>query len=282
MSYARVLSPEEAYRRICQSFDIYFLPSLVESAVKGSNPFNRMNVYIGRVRLGQFNNKTYGDTIAEEMEEVERLKAIAEDEARKVKSLSEITGDVVEGDDKQLVNPESYKFWGFGFKPEEYEFLDNKYVEWTSSHECNSKAQESVFQKICMVELSILKANQEGEKITDLMKQFNDLLKTGNLQPKQNSADAFVETNTLGTLIKKWETDDPIPEPDDKWRDVDGIKKYFSVWFLGHLCKMLGIDNKYSREWKNLYENEVAKFTVTPSVYEDDDTGGYSFDDVFG
>ena len=32
-----------------------------------------------------------------------------------------------------------------------------------------------------------------------------------------------------------------MPEPDEAWQDVDGIRRYINVWFLGHLCKMMGI-----------------------------------------
>ena len=73
---------------------------------------------------------------------------------------------------------------------------------------------------------------------------------------------------TFGTLIKKWENEEPIPEPDPEWADVDGIGKYIRIWFLGHLCKMLGIENEFSKE----YEAEMAKFRVElpEDVFEDD------------
>lgn len=59
----------------------------------------------------------------------------------------------------------------------------------------------------------------------------------------------------------------PIPEPDPELQDVDGIKKYITVWFFGHLCKMLGLNNSYSR----LYTDEIEKLRVDRPEDEFDD-----------
>ena len=86
----------------------------------------------------------------------------------------------------------------------------------------------------------------------------------------------MAEQNTFGTLIRKWENEKPIPEPDEEWKDVDGIVRYITVYFLGHLCKMMGIKNSYPR----MYEAEMAKYKVEKPEYEDDDEA--LFDAVFG
>ena len=98
---------------------------------------------------------------------------------------------------------------------------------------------------------------------------MNDLMDSAKIKPKQKSDSALVDQNTFGTLIQKWENEEPIPEPKEEWKDVDGIKKYISVWFHGHLSKMFGLDNDNARE----YEEEIAKYSVEPPRYkgEDDD-----------
>ena len=48
---------------------------------------------------------------------------------------------------------------------------------------------------------------------------------------------------------------------------MDGIIKYITVWFLGHLCKMLKIKNKYA----TLYEEEMARLRVDRPEYEGED-----------
>ena len=179
-------------------------------------------------------------------------------------------------DIEQEISQKTLAFWGMGFAPDDYVYLNNKYDDWTSRHECKTKAQESIFQKICLMELQILKAAQKGDKIDGLMKSFNDLLGSANIKPVQNKDNSLADQNTFGTLIQKWENEKPIPEADPEWADVDGIKRYISTWFLGHLCKMLRIKNSYS----DLYDEKIAKYTVEKPVYEED--AEMSFDDIFG
>ena len=76
------------------------------------------------------------------------------------------------------------------------------------------------------------------------MDTFQSLLGSANLKPVQNNDNALADSQSFGTLIKKFEEEKPIPEPDPEWKDVDGIVKYITVYFLGHLCKMIGIKNK--------------------------------------
>ena len=58
---------------------------------------------------------------------------------------------------------------------------------------------------------------------------------------------------------------------------MDGIVRYISIWFLGHLCKMLGIKNTYCK----LYEDEMARLKVERLESEDEDDEG-AFNDIFG
>ena len=154
--------------------------------------------------------------------------------------------------------------------------LQYQYNDWTARHECKTKAQEELFKNICITQLQIQKATQNGDKIEQLMNAYQNLLGSANIKPNQTNENALADQNTFGTLIQKWETEKPIPEPDPEWKDVDGILKYISTWFLGHLCKMMGVKNSYSK----LYENEMKKYKVEKPQYENDDEA--LFDNVFG
>lgn len=258
------MTPQEACRRICMLYDVYYADEIVDIMLKNSKPKKRMSYYISRTALTGYSNKTYGNTIFEEKKKEEEETITAKETTL-----------------ERYVKEQDIKFWGFGFTPEEIDFLNNKYNEWTSSHECNSYSQKTIFKQISMIELLILKGMKNGESVTALQKQLNEFMNSGKLQPKQNNDSALVETNTFGTLIQKWEKEKPISKPDPEWEDVDKIKHYLTVWFLGHLCKMIGIDNKYSRQWKQIYEDEVEKFTVSPPTYFDTDGEAPSFDEVF-
>ena len=83
-------------------------------------------------------------------------------------------------------------------------------------------------------------------------------------QKKQDEAiDTAFDSNPFGVGIRLYENSKPIPEPDPELQDVDGIIKYISIWFLGHLCKMLGIKNTYCK----LYEQELEKMRKNDKIY---------------
>lgn len=159
--------------------------------------------------------------------------------------------------------------WGRGFEVNDYIFLENQYDTLINSYECDSYAQEMLFQEIAHQRLAIQKNREEGKPTEKELKTLQDLLGSSNIKPVQETGANAVEQATFGTLIKKYENEHPIPEPDPIWKDVDGIKKYISIWFLGHLCRMMGINNDYSK----MYDEEIAKYSVEEPKYEDDDEG---------
>lgn len=255
-------SEEKAFQRVCMKYDIYYCKDLVDLALSGSKPKQRMSYYVNKSTNADYANKTYDDTIKEEQAENNTISTFNDLFDRSRHSVTE----------------ESVKFWGFGFSPEDYEYLDNKYVEWTTSYPVQAKAMESIFQKICMMELQILKGIQNNEKIDALYNQLNNFMNSAGIQPKQNSENTLSDTASFGVLIKQWEDNDPIPEPDPKYKDVDGIRRYISVWFLGHLSKMFGFKNS----WSDLYENEIKKYTVSDVEYFDEEVNNVSYEDIFG
>ena len=162
--------------------------------------------------------------------------------------------------------------WGKGLPQEDYESLEDEFQDWIAKYECDSKAMETLIKQICFQQIDINKRRASGEKVDQQLKTLQDLLGSSNLKPVQESGINSNDQITFGTLLKKWENEEPVPEPDPEWKDVDGIGKYIRVWFLGHLCKIMGITNEYSKE----YEDEMEKLRVyAPEVQplEDMDEG---------
>lgn len=248
---------DAAIRRVCMKFDIYFNQSLANASRKITKDRSRIHTYVSRANLVQYKDKSYDTTIDEEQPDV-------------IETLE----DIKEKDLK--VTQKIIKFWGLGFEQEDYVYLQDQYVDWTTRHECKTKAQEEVFKRLCFKQLEILKATRNGESTKDLDKTYQDLLDTANLKPKQTNSDALAEDRTFGQLIKIWENENPIPEPSEEFKDVDKIGRYISVFFLGHLAKMVGIKNKYAR----MYEEEMSKYTVVKPEYEEDTEA--LFDAIFG
>lgn len=158
-------------------------------------------------------------------------------------------------------------------------FLETEYEDWISRYECNTKAQEEAFQRLCWKKLEIRKATQEGKPTRDLDKTYQDWLGTANIQPKQTSMDALVDAQTLGTLLQKYEETRPLPEVDPELQDVDKLGFLIDTFFRGHSCKLLGIKNAFS----DLYEKVMGKYTVKPPEYDGDEADSEDvFKKIFG
>ena len=253
---------EKAMDRMCSIFDWYYQDMAVSATRKISADRSRIGAYPSKMALPQTKDKgtTYLDTIKDR--ESQTIDSMEDLEERKDINITKKT----------------IKFFGVGFLPEEYPFLQEQYNDWTARHECKTKAQEELFKNLCIAQLNIQKASQGkiSMKVDSAMDAFQKLLDSANLKPKQTNDNALADQNTFGTLIQKWEVEKPIPEPEAEWKDVDGIIKYISIWFLGHLCKMMGIKNSYSK----LYEDEMLKYRVQKPQYEEDDE--ILFDNLFG
>lgn len=252
---------EKSIEHMCRLFDWFFHEEPLSASKQISEDRSRINDYVNKLNLQQTVRKgtTYLDSVKISSEEVNENIIETIDDAKESK-----------------VKLKSVKFFGTGFEDDDYEFLENEYLDWTTRHECNTKAQEEIFKQICYEQLDILKAKRKGLPTKDLTKTLQDLLDSANLKPKQTKDNTLAEQNTFGTLIRKWENEKPIPEPDEEWKDVDSIAKYITIYFLGHLCKMMGIKNSYAR----MYDEEMSRYKVDKPEYEDDDEA--LFDAVFG
>lgn len=155
------------------------------------------------------------------------------------------------------------KRFGQGYSDADYMFLEDEYQDWVTRYECNTKAQEKIFQRLSFKAWEIDKATRSGLSTKDLDKTYQELLSSINILPKQNSSSGISDTLTFGQLIEKWENDDPIPEPDPELADVDGIGKKLRVFFSGHLSRVLGFDNGYSKE----YDEYMDQYTVKKPEY---------------
>jgi hypothetical protein len=255
----KIGNDEDAVRRLCMKFDIYYNPAIVQMMRDGARPNKHFSFYVQKTSLQQYASKTYDDTIDEE--------AASEKNVVKYHDLAE-----------SGVLDETVKFWGFGFSAEDYEYLDGRYVAWSTSYNINSEAMSSIFRNICVMELQILKGIQEGEKVDSLYKQLNDYMNAAGIQPKQSSENTLSDSACFGTLIKKWEDEQPIPDPKPEWVDCDNIIKYISVWFFGHLCKMFGFKN----QWADIYDQELQKYSANRPDLTQADISQVSYEDIFG
>lgn len=272
-----VLHPEQrAIERICMMLNVYYSDSVFDGALKKTGYSNDdtsiISSYMKQVNMNQYCKKNYDITINEKSEQVNSI--ITDKEIKE--SIAGVYA--IDDIDTQMKIEKAKKFFGNGFSPDDYVFLQDQYEDWTTRHECQTKSQEEMFKHICYTQLDIKKAKQKGLDTKDLDATFLRQLEAAKLQPKQNKGDTTSETQTFGTLIDKWETTRPIPEIDEDLRDVDKIGIYIDVFFRGHLAKMMGLKNGISKR----YEQYMKKYTVSRPEYDDDEDGEALFDAIFG
>lgn len=256
----------EAMRRLCMKFDVYWSRDLFDMATNRVSTNSFVLAYLSKANTLKFLGKTYDDTIREEATEKSAAEKIAYEFPH-----DKIIVNNEDKDERESAVPDPIReFWGDGLDASFYLELERRFKYW-----CGDKKREemdisecAVIRQICMLEVTISRDTAAGKSIDKSINALNTLLGSANLKPvqKQQSegSDANMEATPFGMWIRKIENTRPIPEVDPELEDVDGVVKYITVWFFGHLCKMLKIDNRYSQ----LYEAELAKFRVDEPEYE--------------
>lgn len=171
----------------------------------------------------------------------------------------------IEIDSEFEITPEIIIFWGSGFEKDEYHFLNDEFFQYTSAYECDSPAMEKLLQQAAYESLEIRKKREARQPVDKNLKNLQDLLGSANVKPNQETGANATDQTTFGTLIKKWENEKPIPDPLPEWKEKD-IIHYVKVWFLGHLSKMVGLNNPFDKE----YQKEIEKYTIQSPIDEDE------------
>lgn len=170
------------------------------------------------------------------------------------------------------------KRFGTSYSNEDLMFLENEYQDWVTRYECNTKAQETIFERLAFKKWEINKATKAGQNTKDLDRTYTELLSSINILPRQNSDNALMGSLSFGQMIEQWEEHDPVYDPEPEFADCDGIGKYLRVWFKGHLARALGLDNGYSKE----YDEYIKQYTVTKSEYDEDGKSEAIYQTLFG
>lgn len=261
------LNPEKkAVQRVCMLFDIYYRDDVFYSGMKKINVdkvnISPMGAYMKTIQLNQYNKykETYENTIYE-----------AEQERFAMSAISDMSKEIT-------VDQKTVDFFGKGFSDEDYKYLQEQYDDWTTRHECETKAQEEVFKDICFNRLQNLKALRMGEDTKDITASFQRMLDAGKLQPKQNVGDTMSDAQTFGTLIDKWENTRPIPEVEEELKDVDKIGLLIHTFYTGHMAKVLNLPSSLTA----LYDKFMEKYTVEKQEYNNNSDNEALFNSIFG
>ena len=262
-----------AMRQLCRKLDLYWNDKIYDTIENQTTNRTIVAIYIQKLNGFKKAGKSYDDTLAEEG----CLWVFPSDYETAVTAQQE---NQQEGEDDDIP-AEVVAFWGSGYTADMYKELEQKRRFYMSSFPEESEDNvglTSIIRQICALELDINRDRAAGKDVSKSVTTHNTLLGGLGLKPNQRdeSLEAAMEKTPMGVWIDRFENKRPIPEPDPDFVDVDGIIRYITIWFLGHLCKMLGIRNSYCK----LYEEEIAKLRVEHTEYEEDDDETL-FNDIF-
>lgn len=261
---AQCNNAKNAVRQMCRKLDLYWSESVYEMVSRKSTTRSMMTQYIAKINTVSYAGKSYDDTLSEE--------GVLWNFNQDMEDNSDCDSSVAAQEEALETPEEIIVFWGSGYSDEMYRELEQRRQYWMSKFPDGTQLDvgtEALIRQICSLELDINRDRIAGKSVDKSVNALNNLLGSANLKPTQQKVDSdSVHENTpFGVWIRRWETQRPVPDPDPELEDVDGIIRYISIWFLGHLCKMLGIENTYCR----LYEEEIAKMRVNRPEYEDED-----------
>lgn len=254
---------EESFRKALRIANIPFLRKLYTSSIEtyadSTNGISRTSPfqqYMATIQsLPQYKDSTWEDSDME-IGEVEEEKEVKLSKEKKKAAL---------------------RRFGSGYTDGAYAFLQNEYEDWVARYTIESKAQEELLVEICKVKLKLHDADISGEDTKDLIKSYQDLMASLNVRPDKKDAKSLTESKSFGQLIEMWEEEQPIPEPSEEFKDVDGIMNYLKVWF-GWIAKAVGLRNVYTDE----YEKIVAQYGVNKNKETEDVASEEIYNSIFG
>lgn len=257
-----------AVRQVCRKLDLYWSESVYENVERKATTRTVMTNYITKINSSTFLGKCYDNTLSEEG----TLWAFGVQSRTDDTNIAvAASAEAVENEGEYEVSDEVRAFWGSGYTPKMYQELEERRSYWMSRLPQDTKLDigtETLIKQACNLEIDINRARAEGKSIDKLVNALGNVLGGANLKPvqKKDDLDASITNTPMGVWLYRYENLRPLPKVDEDLRDVNGIKKYIFTW-MGHLCKMLGVKNGYTR----LYEEEINRLRVERPEYDEED-----------
>lgn len=257
-----------AVRQMCRKLDLYWSETIYKYAVSKDTGRTLFSSYLSRVNSINYAGKSYDDTLIEEGKLWEF--STADSETTIPQPVCTMVANV---NPEVEITDEIVSFWGTGYTPEMYAALEQRLAYWkkelaSEGVDLNLGAK-TIIRQICSIELDINRDRAEGKPVDKLVNTLNTLLGSANLKPTQRKDAALEEelsATPLGVWLWRYENKRPLPEIDESLKDVNHIKKYIFTW-MGHLCKMVGVKNGYTK----LYEEEIERLRVELPEYGEDE-----------
>ena len=149
--------------------------------------------------------------------------------------------------------------WGY-HEVEEYQFLEYRYEYYTDGMGELTPSQETLYRRLCLVELEIRKKDEEGLSTKEEQKQLIQLMKTLEIDDFKNSRDLSMVEKTIEAQIAYMEEEEPAFHYKDleKYKDFMGIGAYWEDHIKRPLYNLLLGSKEYTLKDTR---DEIAEYT---------------------
>ncbi len=286
--FNRYENKRKAVRRMCMKFDLYYSDAMFDMAEKLAGDRSIIRAYLSKININRFLDYSFDNTLSDEMKADEDAK---EEAARILRERKELENRQAQLDsesamiDKHLENvdaeaealsqvPDDIKrFWGPGYEASMYWELEDRLNFWKSQYPEGYKfdvGELALLRQICGLEIDSNHDRAAGRPSDKSANMLNTLIGSLKLKPvqKKDEVDAEIDGTPLGVYIQMWEQRKPLPEIDEKYKDINGNIKNIYTWFYGAASKMVGLKNAYCR----MFEDALEKWRVQrPDIDQVDD-----------
>ena len=262
---------KDTIRQVCRKLDVYWNEDLYKLCIENRNSYPLIFQYIQRVAGIKYAGKSYDDSLSFEGT-LWRFDKHGANKTIPTESVFNDELEIVDYDDMPPIPDEWITFWGSGYSADMYCELEKRREYYYSKLSVSGNLDvgtEALIRQICNLEVSIAKDSAAGKSIDKSVNSLNNLIGSLNLKPAQKKNEELeteLANTPLGVWLQRYETKRPLPEIDEELKDSNKIKKYVFTW-MGHLGKMLGIKNSYTK----MYEDEINRLKVDKPEYDGDE-----------
>ena len=147
-------------------------------------------------------------------------------------------------DDEEELSDEHRKLitkWGENRRPNEYERLETLEKLYMEQYPSNTLQEQVIIRALCdfEVEKEKCRANGDYANYDKIDRRISAKMEELNVIPSKTKAYMEDDNMVVGYLINMVETDRPVPEVADEFKDVDEIEKMIERYYLSPIRKVM-------------------------------------------
>lgn len=231
-------SEDKALYRLCMLLDVYYDEKMVVTCKEKSKESGKdlPLEYMPKLSLKQYANKSFIDSNKMELNE----KKIVENEDVKKEEKS------TKKNKKPVVTPEMIQRWGDNLEENDYLFLEERFKMMCDTYDNKNIANIWQYQEIALNYLQIQKLRAlDDEKSTataiKLMDSTSKMMNDCKMKSTQLDGSGDLDVNLPGIWAKRIQNEDPIPQAEGVFADVDRIQELFDNQFVKPMRRVLGV-----------------------------------------